>query len=377
MILADRLRICYVSNRSSPHVRKFLKHFRKDHDVSVILFSDCSFRMDGIKEHIVDFDAHKKNLVVRYVFYLYGILKFRRLIQRMKPHIVHWHYVSSSPLSLAFWGIRNLVISVWGNDVIWDYENREPFGRRLMKRFALKQALRITPSSLYLGQMTKKYLAPKDYGKLFVIPCGVDTTRFNPLRFKKKSEGVTEGIVIGCVKHLQEKYGIKYLIGAFALLCQVTSSLRLLIAGEGPLEEELKDLASSLGVRGKVVFTGFIENRFIPQFLSKIDIFVMPSVYASETLGVAALEASAMEIPVVASRIGGVPEAVIHRKTGTLVAPRDVGKLSGAILELIQDPTLRRMMGESGRQHVLDRFNLKDVSRRFETLYTSIFSSST
>ena len=363
------MRICYVCNRPSPHVRKFLKHFQKDHDVSVILFGDYSFRMDGIKEHIVDFDAHKKNLVIRYVFYLYGILKFRRLVRRMKPHIVHWHYVSSSPLSLAFWGMRNLIISVWGNDIIWDYENREPFSRRLMKRFALKQALWITPSSLYLGQMTKKYLALKDYGKLLVIPCGIDTTLFNPLRFKKKSEGVTEGIVIGCVKHLQEKYGIKYLIRAFVLLCQVTSSLRLLIAGEGPLEEELKDLASSLGVRGKVVFTGFIENRFIPQFLSKTDIFVMPSVYASETLGVAALEASAMEIPVVASRIGGVPEAVIDQKTGILVTPRSSDEIYEAVLRLVWDPTLRRRLGKSGRRHVFDHFDLAQVSERFSRLY--------
>ena len=102
----------------------------------------------------------------------------------------------------------------------------------------------------------------------------------------------------------------------------------------------------------------------------------MPSVYRSETLGVAALEASAMKLPVVASRIGGVPEALLHRNTGILVPPQNVDALSQGLLELIEHPTLRGTMGAHGRQHVRDHFNLTEISEKFASLYTSVISES-
>lgn len=368
------MRICYICNGVSPHIRKFLEYFRADHEVFVMLFSDQSFQMEGIKEVVIDLRKYDKRAIARYAFYPFAISTVRKRIRQIQPHIIHIHYISSGPRSLTFHRMRNLVISVWGNDVIWDYAQKEPIYRVLMKKYILRLATKITATSAFLKDETRKYISASDHKKLFVIPFGVDIDRFDPSRFGKKQ---SKEITIGYVKSLERKYGPEYLIRAFAQANQTIPNSRLVMVGDGQLKTELVNLVEQLGISRKVDFVGAIDNDLVPVFLAKMDIFAMPSVHRSETFGVAALEASAMKIPVVASRIGGVPETVIHRKTGILVAPKNVDELSEAILELIEDPTLRRTMGENGRQHVLDRFNLTEISERFAELYTSLITDST
>jgi glycosyltransferase involved in cell wall biosynthesis len=96
---------------------------------------------------------------------------------------------------------------------------------------------------------------------------------------------------------------------------------------------------------------------------------VMPSVYESETFGVAAIEASAAEVPVVASRVGGVPEAVIDGQTGLLVPPRDVDKLAEACISMIDDPQRRREMGLAGRRFVERYYSWPDNTRLMGEIY--------
>lgn len=100
-----------------------------------------------------------------------------------------------------------------------------------------------------------------------------------------------------------------------------------------------------------------IHHNKIPEYLSSIDIFAMPSVFRSETFGVSAIEAQAMGIPVVASRVGGVPEAVIDGITGLLVKPGDPMALAEALERLILDPELRKKMGIKGREFVESKYN--------------------
>jgi glycosyltransferase involved in cell wall biosynthesis len=136
------------------------------------------------------------------------------------------------------------------------------------------------------------------------------------------------------------------------------------------MDNHLKQLSVDLKIKKHVHFTGYKQYNEIPAILSELDIFVMPSLI--EAFGVAAVEAQAMEVPVVASNVGGVSEAVLDGKTGILVEPRNVQQLAAAVIKLIKDPELRKSMGKEGRRFVLENYNLEENVCLFERLYQNL-----
>jgi glycosyltransferase involved in cell wall biosynthesis len=120
-----------------------------------------------------------------------------------------------------------------------------------------------------------------------------------------------------------------------------------------------------------VRFLGYRQD--IPGLLGIMDMVVMPSL--RESFGLVAIEAMAMEVPVIASRIGGLEEVVEHERTGVLVAPGDAVVLADHIQQLKGDPGMRKKMGKAGRQRVEARFGLDSTIRRTEDLYLDLLSS--
>ena len=110
--------------------------------------------------------------------------------------------------------------------------------------------------------------------------------------------------------------------------------------------------------------------------MANMDVFVMPSVHNSESFGVAAVQAQAMGVPVVASRVGSVAEAVLDQKTGLLVPPRDPGALSKAVLRLIENEDLRRSMSQEGPRFVTQWYDWQKNAGRVDELYTDLLSRS-
>jgi glycosyltransferase involved in cell wall biosynthesis len=184
---------------------------------------------------------------------------------------------------------------------------------------------------------------------------------------------MTSAVTLGFVKHLRVKYGPEYLIRAMEVVVREYPQTRLLMAGSGPLRSSLEALTQQLGLTRTISFLGAVEHRQVPEILKNVDIFVMPSI--QEEFGVAAVEAQAMEIPVVATRVGGVPEVVSDGETGILVEPGNSGQLAQAILTLIENPALRRQMGERGRRHVLDNYRWEDNAALMERLYNRFLHS--
>ena len=148
--------------------------------------------------------------------------------------------------------------------------------------------------------------------------------------------------------------------------------MRLVMAGEGEMEDELRGLASELGVGDSVEFTGRLDMDGVRDLLDRSDIFVQPSVYQSESFGVAAVEAQSMGVPVVASRVGGVPDVVEDGVGGFLVEPGDVDTLASKITQLAGDTNLRRKMSEAGRNLVLQKFDWRENAKMMEDVYREV-----
>ena len=172
--------------------------------------------------------------------------------------------------------------------------------------------------------------------------------------------------VILTVASLRRLKGHHVLLEAAARLAARGARFRLRFAGDGPERTALERQARALGLAGKVQFLG--ERHDVPALLSRANMFVLPS-SGREGLGLAALEAMATGLAVVATRLGGVPEVVSHGRTGLLVPPGDPESLAAAIGELLAHPGQAEAMGRAGRERVMASFTAEGMARRVERIY--------
>jgi glycosyltransferase involved in cell wall biosynthesis len=142
----------------------------------------------------------------------------------------------------------------------------------------------------------------------------------------------------------------------------------LLISGEGPLEKELQEKVAGMGLKNRIFFLGFVEN--LPDFLASLDIFVLPS--RTEGLGIILLEALAGGVPVLATRVGGIPEIITSETHGLLVPAQDPEQLAAGIEKLWEDEGLRRTLVKKGKERIRERFLLQDMLIKTGQVYEAV-----
>ena len=295
-------------------------------------------------------------------------LALRRILKQIEPDILHMHSLDAliAPILLRF---KPFLVSVWGADIVGERGLAADSWRvKTLKQIVLRNADAVIALSRFLAEATSRYsgLPPE---RIMTHYWGVDLKQFGHRRAASKN-AESDSVRLGFVKHLLPKYGPEYFLRAVARIRKSHMHVKALVIGDGPLRAELESLASALGVADNVTFLGAVPHDQVPRYLSEIDIFVMPSVYESETFGVAAAEAQAMGIPVVATRVGGISEAVVDGVTGLLVPPRDEAALAQAILRLMEDRELRKAMSIAGPEFVTKNFDWQKNARSVEDLYS-------
>jgi len=204
---------------------------------------------------------------------------------------------------------------------------------------------------------------------LTVIPDFVDCRHFDPGARQGEARPDSEPTVV-TVGRLAAGKGHRVLLRAMREVAKAVPASRLLICGTGEEEAALRSMAVALGISDRVRFLGFARD--VREVLARADVFAMPSL--SEGLGVAALEAMAMEKPVVASNAGGLRESVVHGETGLIVPTGDAGGLASALIELLSDRGRATRMGREGRQRALDQYDRPRIVERTVNLYSELLT---
>jgi len=191
-------------------------------------------------------------------------------------------------------------------------------------------------------------------------------------------EDFEERPVILHVARLVEVKGTRYLLRAFATLAQRYDDVQLLIIGDGPLRRPLQALAASAGIRDRVEFLGALRHAEVLSWMRKAAMLVLPGIRTAtgreEGLGMVLLEAAATGLPVIGSRVGGIPECILEGRTGFLVPERDEAALAERMGELLEDAVKRRQMGTEGRALVERRFDIHRQTEALENLYDSLLA---
>ncbi len=210
--------------------------------------------------------------------------------------------------------------------------------------------------------------------KLLTIHNGIDPDRVTRRQSKSLARRVAnlpgEAFLIGAVGNLHEYKGYEFLLRALPMLRESVPHAHLVIAGTGPLETELKALALSLGVAESVTFLGFCSD--IRSVLESLDIYSQASLV--EAFPMAILEACAIGLPVVATAVGGVPEAILEGKTGFLIPARDPHALAAAFTVLARNPQRREQMGEAGQCRVRQNFTRDQMVAKTIAVYEQMLA---
>jgi len=213
--------------------------------------------------------------------------------------------------------------------------------------------------------------------KVVAIHNGIDPQPFlqdqqkEELRRKLFAE-IQGKIWFGTAGRLTKVKNQKALLLAFQRTLAVSPESVLLVAGRGEAENELKSLASSLGIADKVHFLGFRPD--IAQVLASLDIFVLPSL--REGFGLALVEAMCSGLPVIASRVGGIPEIFAGADVGTLVDPEDIDSLAAAMIRFSRcSSEERRRVGALARARVMESFTSATMVKGYEDLYLEAFQA--
>ncbi len=212
--------------------------------------------------------------------------------------------------------------------------------------------------------------------KVITIYNGIDLSRFT---FQNEAERLAKREALGIppeapllttVAVLRPPKGIQYLIEALPAILEAVPETYYLVVGDGQHRHTLKELARAHKVTDRIIFTG-VRND-IPDLLAISDLFVLPTL--GEALPTVLAEAMAAQKPIVVSNVGGVPEMVEHGRNGLLVPPADPARLAEACLQLLQNPDQAHAMGQTGREIVEQRFNIRKQVQRLGDLYQEILA---
>ncbi|MDH3553503.1 MAG: glycosyltransferase [Gammaproteobacteria bacterium] len=213
-----------------------------------------------------------------------------------------------------------------------------------------------------------------DAARIEVIRSAVDTERFlvpaNRAAFRAEFGIPEAAIVIAAAGQLIPRKGHRYLLQAVADLRHTHPGIRLIIFGEGYLNNQLRAQAAALGLGDIAQFAGFRDD--LDDYMTCFDIFAHPAL--AEGLGVATLKAAAAGVPVVGFNAGGLAEAVSDGETGILVPAEDVEALRDAIARLIDQDDLRARMGAAGRERMQKSFSIDTMVNKHVELYESVLN---
>jgi glycosyltransferase involved in cell wall biosynthesis len=308
----------------------------------------------------------------------YTVRCLARRFRRDRPYIVHTHTSKAGMLGRAAARLANvpIVVHTPHGNVFDGYFS--PWKTRLFVA-AERRAARWTDRIIELTPGGIDEHLEQEIGRReqFVhIFSGIDLSPYEDARQRREEMRAQFGasdddFIVGAVGRLEPVKGFTYFMAAAQRISADAPRTRFVLAGDGSLAGELQRQRQRGALNGRMRFLGLRHD--VPELMAAFDVLVVPSL--NEGMGRVILEAGAAGTPVVASRVGGIPDVVHDGVTGLLVPPRDDDAIAQAVLSLEQDPERAHAMGAAARAHVVPAFSLEQMVMRIEALYEELIEA--
>jgi glycogen synthase len=296
-------------------------------------------------------------------------VRFYRQIRNWKIQVMHMHSSGYQGMMVAL-----LTARLAGVRKIYLTQHLAPDAPQ---PFLVRQKSKLVTQSLkgLICVSQKNYLARKQHlytpdQKTTVVDNGVDLDDFPPIpaetvaELRQKYQLPADALVVGTVVRFEPEKGLDYLVTAMPKIRAACPNAYFLLVGDGSLRAQLEAQVAELGMTEYVRFTGFQSNP--RPFFGLLDAFVLPVPVGS--MSIALLEAMAMERAVVMT-FGGEGEAVVHGQSGYWAEPRNPDSIANYVIAILQNPELKKALGQAARQRIEDKFSARKVARVLEKLY--------
>ncbi len=310
-----------------------------------------------------------------------SISYLRRLMRRERfdaAFHAQWQTLISSSVTRFLTGQpKNIFAAAHGRELLLNPAGSVPLLNRGfdgLRRALLRRSDRLFPVSRYTASLLENDGVPAD--RIDVVNNGTDPARFHPADASdlRQSLGIAGRPTLLTVGRLVRRKGIDTVLEALPQLLESVPEAVYVVAGEGPDRARLERIARQRGVYEHTRFTGRVPHEELNAYYNAADVFVLtartvpPSV---EGFGIVFLEANACEKPVIGSRSGGIPDAIVDGETGYLIEPNAVDQLVGKASYLLKNPGAARKMGQNGRRRILTSLSWEHVAERlYESMST-------
>ena len=317
-----------------------------------------------------EIELNPVNLVSYFYHIISAIKKTFQFIKQYDVDILHPHDNLSKIIGGIAGKFAGIKVVTHCHDLL-----KESSIERLLMIYQLLFINRIITDSNATGEVFRIFGKKAD--NVVTVYNGIDISKFNPdengdsIREKLKIE--KDITVIGIIGVFDKCKGHMYLFQAISNLVKKNNKdIICIVIGDGREKDEFMKFVLENNISEYVKFLSYRND--IPDLLKIIDIVVMPSI--QESFGIVSLEAMAMKVPVIATNVGGLPEAIEDGKTGIIVPPKDIDSLENAIKYLIENPQIRKIMGRAGRKRVADKFSIKSNVKMTEEVYLNVLQKS-
>jgi L-malate glycosyltransferase len=266
----------------------------------------------------------------------------RRVLARERPDVLHGCWVQTAGFACAVSGYRPFMLAPYASDVL--IEPDRSAWAHAATRYTLQAAGRVACDCQHVAQRAVELGLPEE--RVLLFPRGVDVERFQPGARDPdlvRRHGLEPGPVLVMTRRLRPVYGVEDFLRALPPVLAAHPGLRVLLAGEGPLEGELKRLATSLGLDGAVLWLGSVPNEDLPRYLRTADVYVSTS--HSDGSSVSLLEAMCCGLPAVVTDVPAIREWIEEGAGGRRVPIGDPAGIARGLLDVLADQTRLRAMG--------------------------------
>lgn len=344
------------------------KHLaRRGHEVHVITSWDEGLPKENFEK---GFYVHRIRIPrLKGGGYILYILKELPLIKCLNPDVVHAQGIVRGIVCVLARKLLGVPCVVWGqgSDVYLPWSFKE-----VTSKFVLRNADALIALTEHMKKQMNKILSIRRED-IFVIPNGIDFEFSNNYLQKKTSpfpKSSNNEKIILYVGRLEPVKGVRYLIQAMGILKdRGIRNVKLLIVGEGSERKYLEELVKKLRLEDSVVFVGKVPHKEIPAYMGLADVFVLPSL--SEGFPVVILEAMAMGLPIIASRVRGLPEIIKEGENGFLVEPRNPRDIAEKINILLTNDDLRANMFRNNKEKAKE-YSWENIIKKLERVYTYV-----
>lgn len=361
---------------------------KRSHEITIITTKHPNGIKKEIRENLRIYYVGNKSLKYTKKFYYESAKLFERLHKEEKFDIIHSqsfagagiikYKASKLPIIITLHGtFLNEIKSALNSNSLKGYVLASYLFLKMLAdksdRLLLSNANKIITVSYQLcNDVKKQYNIPEE--KLIVIPNGININKFRPTNVDDLREKLNlSGKVILTVGRIEKQKGYHLLLKILPDILK-NHDVKLVIVGTGSYLPNLKKMAVKLDISDKVIFTGKVSDNDLLKYYNLADIFAFPTL-RMEGLPLVILEAMACEIPVVASRIGGIPTVIENGRDGFLIEPSNLKELKDKILMLLEDERLAKRIGKNARSKVVKKFSVDKMVDDTIKVYEEVISN--